>query len=139
VHDTQTESDSCEAAPPSCPWPELAGQRLMSPGSPELYLIDSDGYRRCIPNQRTYDRLFRDWRGLANETWLDAIALGSPLSRGTILVQGGPSGPVYLLDNGRRRPIRDESVMEKYWFNPARVFLCQPVLLDQVPLGKDWD
>jgi hypothetical protein len=159
MSDTQTDSDSRIAiervlqgieTPPSAPsaisattsgrpWPELAGHRLVCPGNPEIYVIDPEGYRRCIPNHTTYNRLFRDWTGIEDETWLDAIAIGTPLSRGTILVHADPAAPIYLLDNGRKRLVRDASVMDKYWFNWARVFSCRQTILDRLPLGRDWD
>jgi hypothetical protein len=121
------------------PWPELAGRRMVGPGNPEIYLIDSQDYRRCIPNHTTYSRLFRDWTGIEDETRLDAIAVGSPLSRGTILVHTDAAAPIYLLDNGRRRLVRNASVMDKYWFNWARVFACRQTILDRLPLGRDSD
>jgi hypothetical protein len=159
MSDTQTDSDSRIAiervlegietprsAPPAVraptsgrPWPQLAGRRMVAPGNPDIYVIDPQGYRRCIPNHTTYNRLFRDWTGIEDETRSEAIAVGSPLSRGTILVHANAAAPIYLLDNGRRRLVRDALMMNKYWFNFAHVFSCRQTILDRLPLGRDWD
>jgi hypothetical protein len=39
--------------------PDLNGLRMQTPGKPEVYLID-DGCKRHIPNEKTYNNLFRD-------------------------------------------------------------------------------
>jgi hypothetical protein len=124
---------------PCTPRRDRAGHRLVSPGHPEIYLIDPDGYRRRVPNHTTYNRLFRNWSGIDDEAQLDEIALGPELTTGTILVRGDASDAIYLLDQGRKRLVTDAAVMDKYWFNWSRIFAVRQAVIDRIPPGADWD
>jgi hypothetical protein len=118
---------------------DRAGHRLVSPGDPEVYLVDPDGYRRRIPNHTTYNRLFRNWSGIADESRLEAIALGPDLTTGTILVRGDQSDAIYLLDQGRKRLVTDAAAMDKYWFNWSRIFSVRQGVIDRIPPAADWE
>src|SRR5260370_3926566 len=120
-------------AVPCAPRRDLAGHRLVSPGHPEVYLIDPDGYRRRIPNHTTYNRLFRNWSGVDDEARLQEIALGPELTTGTILVRGDAVDASYLLDQGRKRMVTDAAVMDKYWFNWSRIFAVRQAVIDPIP------
>jgi hypothetical protein len=122
----------------SAPRPDLAGYRLVRPGHPEIYLVDPDGYRRRVPNHTTYNRLFRSWSGITNEACLADVALRPQFTTGTVLVRGDASSRIYLLDEGLKRLITDDTVMEKYWFNWAGLFVVKQALLDRIRPGVDW-
>jgi hypothetical protein len=121
------------------PRPSLSGCRLTDAGAANVFLVDRDGYRRRIPNYTTYSRLFRDWSGLVETPDIEGLAKRPDFAAGTILVRGDASGPIYLLDHGRRRVITDGAVMNKYWFNWNRVFVIRQVLIDHMPLGEEWE
>jgi hypothetical protein len=121
------------------PQPALSGYRLVSPGLPEIYLVDPAGYRRRIPNHTTYNRLFRSWRGIVDTADMADISEGAPLTNGTLLVRGDSKNEIYLLDEGRKRVLTRDQVMDKYWFNWGRVCVIRQVLMDQVPEGDVWE
>jgi hypothetical protein len=120
------------------PQPARSGCRLVSPGRPDIYVVDPGGYRRRIANHSTYDRLFRDWRGIADACDLEGIAEKTPLTSGSLLVRGDASAMIYLLDEGRKRLIPSASVMDKYWFNWGRICVVRQILVDHVPAGDIW-
>jgi len=123
----------------SPPRPGLAGCRLSNVGGSELFVVDAQGYRRRIPNYTTYSRLFRDWSGIAETPDLENIAARVDLAIGTILIRGDRASAIYLLDQGRRRAVSSQEIMNKYWFNWERVFVIRQVLVDHMPLGEDWE
>jgi len=120
------------------PQPGLSGYRLVRPGSPAVYLVDPAGYRRRIANHTTYNRLFRSWHGIVDTCNLEEIAEGIPIAHGTILVRGDAGGEIYVLDEGHKRALASEAVMDKYWFNWGRVSVIRQVLIDHVPSGDVW-
>jgi hypothetical protein len=120
------------------PQPERAGCRLVSPGRPDVYVVDPAGYRRRVANHSTYDRLFRDWRGIADACDLEGIAERPALTSGSLLVRGDASAMIYLLDEGRKRLIPSHTVMDKYWFNWGRICVVRQILIDHVPAGDVW-
>jgi hypothetical protein len=119
--------------------PDLAGRRLASPGHPDIYLIDPEGFRRRISSHATYNRLFRSWRDIGDETHLERIALGPEFTMGTILVRGDASCAIYLLDQGRKRRLPHGVVMDQYWFNWSRILGIPQIDIDRLPVGADWD
>jgi hypothetical protein len=123
----------------AAPHPPAAGYRVVRPGRPDIYLVDPAGYRRKIPNHTTYNRLFRNWRGIVDTHDLDEIAEGPPLRSGTLLVRGDASSEIYLLDEGHKRLLVGESVLDKYWFDETRVCLIRQLLIDHVPAGEAWE
>jgi hypothetical protein len=120
------------------PRPERSGSRLVRPGRPDVYLVDPSGYRRRIPNHTTYNRLFRDWRGISDSNDLEEIAEGPALKSATILVRGDGAARIYLLDDGRKHFIPNDTVMDKYWFNWGRICVVRQILIDHVPEGDPW-
>jgi hypothetical protein len=121
------------------PEPTRSGCRLVSPGRPDVYVVDPGGYRRRIANHSTYDRLFRDWRGIADARDLEGIAERPPVSSASLLVRGDASARIYLLDDGRKRLIPSDLVMDKYWFNWGRICVVRQILIDHVPPGDPWE
>jgi hypothetical protein len=121
------------------PQPKRSGSRLVSPGQPNVHVVDPAGYRRRIANHSTYDRLFRDWRGIVDAPDLESVAERPPLTSGSLLVRGDASARIYLLDEGRKRLIPSDAVMDKYWFNWGRICVVRQILIDHVPTGDVWD
>jgi hypothetical protein len=117
--------------------PRLAGRRLMSSGGSDIYLVDNEGYRRHIADRATYNRLFRDFRGII-ETKVDPIAAGPPLGPGTVLVRGFHSKEIYVIDQGYKRLVSGPDVMDKYWFDWQRVSPIDEAVLESIVSGADW-
>jgi hypothetical protein len=120
------------------PLPDLAGCRLVRSGYPDIYVVDRDGYPRCIADHETYNRLFRDWSGVI-ETDRDPAALAEPIGHGTVLVRGHKSKSIYIIDNGYRRLVSGPAVMDKYWFNRERISVMNQTVLESIALGRDWE
>jgi hypothetical protein len=104
-----------------------------------VYLIDPAGYRRRVPDEAVYNRLFRDWSGISDELDLDDVPSRPPLTSATMLVRGDASNAVFLLDQGRKRRVASSASMTKYWFDHERVQVVRQVLVDHFPVGHDWE
>jgi hypothetical protein len=103
-----------------------------------VYLVDPAGYRRRIPNQTVLDRLFRDASEPEDMANAGDIALRPPLAASTMLVRGGASDTIYLLDQGRKRRVIGAEAMAKYSFDGDRVCVVRQVLIDSIPSAADW-
>jgi len=128
-----------DGADMSTPRPEFAGRRLYAPGRRAIYLVDPAGYRRRLPNDFVYRRLFGTGLDVADCLRIERIALGPPLAGSTMLVRGQVAESVYLVDIGRRRRITSDTVMRKYGFAFDGVFAVRQVLVESIPLGADWE
>jgi hypothetical protein len=136
VSDEQAYSD-CDESERSGPHPDLAGCRLRLLGLSAVYLVDPAGFRRRIPCQTVYDRLF------SQSAWVDVANVGDvasrpPLAASTMLVRGSASDVIHLLDQGRKRRVPGPSAMAKYSFDWDRVCIVRQVLIDSLPCGADW-
>jgi len=74
-----------------------------------------------------------------DKSHLNMMAERPPLASGSLLVRGDASARIYLLDDGRKRLIPSDTVMDKYWFNWGRICVVRQVLIDHVPTGELWD
>jgi hypothetical protein len=104
-----------------------------------VYLVDPAGYRRRVPDEAVYNRLFRDWSGISEELGLDDVPSRPPFTSATMLVRGDASSAVFLLDQGRKRLVTGSASMKKYWFDSERVHVVRQVLMDHFPVGHDWE
>jgi hypothetical protein len=123
----------------NAPRRDLAGRRMRTPASASIYLIDPDGYRRWIPNRLTYDRLFRDGRGITDDFALDQIAQRPRITSAAMLVRGDQYDSIYLLEHGVKRLIPSPAVMDKYHFSWDRVFVVKQFFIEKIPHGRNWD
>jgi len=128
--------DAAVAIPPR---PDLAGSRLRVPGRWAVYLVDPGGYRRWVPSDFVYQRLFGNDLEVAGSGEIERIALGPPLASGTMLIRGHETDSVYLVDMGRRRRVADGTVMRKYGFARDTVLAARQILVDSIPLGVEWE
>jgi hypothetical protein len=120
------------------PRTDQAGSRRVLPGSTSVYVIDSDGYRRSIPNHLTYNRLFRSWQGIVDDPDIERMAERPGLTSGAMLVRGDLSTTLYLLDHGIKRCIPSPALMDKYWFSWERIEVLKQFLVDTIPSGRPW-
>src|SRR6185437_7413511 len=90
------------------------GDRVRSPGHPQIYLIDG-GVRRHIPDVMTYKNLFNDGQGI-REIDVASIPLGPQIRSGTVLTRAFDRSEVYLIDNHEKRHVASPTTMRKYNF-----------------------
>jgi hypothetical protein len=133
------ESHGRTALPQSVVRPDLAGRRLHVPGKRMIYLVDPEGYRRRIPSDFVYDRIFRENCAVVDCADIERIAKGAPLAKDTMLVRALESEHLFLVDLGRRRAITHAAVMQKYGFAWGRVFAVRQALVDSIPQGATWE
>lgn len=118
---------------------DLSGCRIKSPNDPAVFLIDPEGYRRWIPDQYTYNRLFTTWGGIIIDIDVVEIARGSDLSHGATLIRCEESSPVYFVSNGHKRWVTSPGVMGKYSFRwPSGGDLVAAAVVDAIPAGPNW-
>lgn len=96
---------------------DLNGLRVKLPGHPAIYLMDL-GKKRHIPNPTVYNELFKDWGGIVEDINIDDIETGNPIPETAILFRCHDNPKVFLLDGNVKRHIVDESVLDRYYFNP---------------------
>src|SRR5437764_672143 len=97
----------------------------------KTYLID-DGHRRYVPQIPTFELLFNKWPETKD---ISAVPVGTPMALGAQLVQAIEGSPVYLLDNLKKRLIKDPDAMLAYSFNAPRIQGYPSYLLECVPDG----
>ena len=131
-------ADSCNVA---IPRPELAGRKVRITGTTPIYLIDPEGYRRLVPFPLTFMNLFEDRAVLQVlvASTVTEIAEGPALDNGAILLRGSSCERIYLLDQGKKRLITSEQVMNKYGFSERAVVVVPKILIDAVPEGETWE
>jgi hypothetical protein len=136
---SSSESLGPAALPQSVARPDLAGRRLQVPGKSMIYLVDPEGYRRRVPSDFVYDRIFREHCAVVDCADIERIAKGAPLAKDTMLVRALESEDLFLVDLGRRRAITRAAVMQKYGFAWGRVFAVRQALVDSIPRGETWE
>ena len=123
------------------PCPELAGCKVRVLGSPAIYVIDGEGYRRYVPFPLTLINLFKDRAALEDVLVSEAIAEipeAPALDEGALLVRGMCSETIYLLDKGRRRLVSGPQVISRYDFDLASVVAVPQIVLEAIPVGEPW-
>lgn len=124
------------------PRPDLNGQRIQDPGDTAhgpgaIYLID-DGMKRWIPNQGTYENIFRDYAGVTISHQLAVeIPEKGALPDGACLVNPAGFRSVWLIDVNQKRLVVNPAAMEKYYFAWNRIYTIPPVLLLYLQAGND--
>jgi hypothetical protein len=115
------------------------GERIKGPNSPAVYLVDPEGRRRWIPNERLYTELFRSWNGIKVRSDINCIIRGRDLDPiDTALRKSSDSPKVYIVMNGYKRWIVSEAVFNKYHFNWGSVVVRDPWLINSIPDGPNW-
>ncbi len=120
------------------PRPDLACRRLRQPGDGHIYLINPEGTRQMVPNEYTYNLLFRDWSGIFDDQDLNEIPRAADLSNGATLVQGTGQDQIYLVSNGQKRWVTSPAVMDRCNFKWAAKGSTPPSIVDAIPTGANW-
>jgi hypothetical protein len=122
------------------PHPELGGKRLSLPGEPAIYLIDPEGYRHLIPDPYTYNRIFRDWNGIFQDSDLYDIPDAGQLSYGASVIRGDGTAAVYFVSAGTKRHVSSPQVMDKCNFKwPSGGDVVGPAVVNAIPTGPEWN
>jgi hypothetical protein len=120
---------------PKAPRTDLNGLRIKHPDHPAIYFIDS-GFKRLIPNPQTHNNLFVDWNGIVTDIPLEEIPDGPFISDGAVLVRPSSSEDVFLVDRGSKRLVASPEIMERYRFNPKKIVVVPPILINSLPAQK---
>jgi hypothetical protein len=89
------------------------GARVQAPDDPAIYLIDSDGTRRHVPDPQTLVNLFGPTPAIIERPVSD-ITAGPDLTSGAYLAADG--GKEYLVTNGEKRWIMSPDVFNQFAF-----------------------
>ena len=89
------------------------GARVQAPDDPAIYLIDSDGTRRHVPDPQTLVNLFGPTPAIIQRPVSD-ITAGPELTSGAYLAADG--GKEYLVTNGEKRWIMSPDVFNQFAF-----------------------
>lgn len=106
---------------------DIRGLRVQLPGNTAIYLIDTTGKKRHIPNPQVYNAIFKNWEGIIQDLDVNDIENGPPLSANAILFKCIDSPNVYLLDSGAtpssyvKRHIANPAVMDRWNFDWNKV------------------
>jgi hypothetical protein len=106
------------------------GARIQAWDDPALYLIDSDGTRRHVPDPQTTLNLFGGTPTIIRHD-VDYITVGPDLSSGAYL--DTYDDKVYLVSNGEKRWVTSSDVLDQFAFNGS----IYTYSLDGVPDGPD--
>lgn len=124
-------------AEPAGPVGSLAsyeGKRIKKAADPEVWLVVC-GQRAIIPNEATYNGLFRDWGGIVLMSKVSSIGEGAGL-QGAFLAKGA-SPHVYLVRpaGGRKHYIASESAFNRWHFDWAEISTVSQSYLDRLSNG----
>jgi hypothetical protein len=128
--------------PAQSPRPDFAGQRIASPiAGGAIYLVDQNGYKRHIPDPKTYDNLFVPGTNVIRYVDLNLISDGPSLDVGAVLFRAIGVAPVYILDQGGKRWITANGIydpMAKYSFNWNAVVVIPAILVNAITTTAPW-
>jgi hypothetical protein len=118
------------------------GQRIKAPDSAAIYLIDTYGYRRWIPNAETYNSLFRDWNGIVTRSDTRCILQAGDMTDGyggpAFLMKSDNASYVYLVLEGQKRWIISAASFDKYYFSWSKIHVYSAGYVDSWPSGSMW-
>jgi hypothetical protein len=107
----------------ACPVP---GQRVTTPTSPQVYLIDPDFFINLIPNPTVYFNLWDSWSGIAtfdDATLIDCFPEGYFTMNNAHLAKTVSDPAVYIYDEpgGGYRWITSAAVFNMYAFSWSKI------------------
>jgi hypothetical protein len=125
---------SADPAGAAGPLASYEGKRIKKAGDPKVWLVVC-GQRANIPNEKTYNGLFRDWGGIVTMSTVSSIPQGAGLE-GAFLAKGA-SAHVFLVrpGGGRKHYIASESAFNRWHFNWAEISTVKQSYLDTLSNG----
>lgn len=112
------------------------GMRIKDEHGNAVYVVNPAGILQWIPDQSTYDKLFRDWDGVVSMD-VSRLSIGVPLSSGAMLAKGALPD-VYLVSNGMKRPITEEA-FNRYHFDWRQIQTVPQAIIATIPTGPLWN
>lgn len=116
--------------------PDLNGSCFRAPGSLlGIWLIDQ-GYRRAFTSSTVFWQVYASVNHVRDYLDLIEIPQGPNIPPDFSLITYPGPGTVYLLDNGRKRPISSYTVfINKYSFDPTKIRRFPRSIIDVIPGG----
>ncbi|RFZ95611.1 hypothetical protein D0C36_08870 [Mucilaginibacter conchicola] len=87
-----------------------------------------------IPNENTYNQLFKNWNGI-QETNRSSIKIGEPITNGAYLASA--TERVYFISNGQKRWIMSPLAFNNFNFGWNKIRKVSQADLDRIPNGKE--
>lgn len=116
------------------PRPELDGLRVsLMPGQP-IYLVMEGGYRRLVTRE-AQENLFLNLEQVLYDLDVNDISEMPPLSSDAVLAIGEGLHTRYLVSNGLKYGVPSPPVFDRYGFNPYKVVVVPPVVINAIPNG----
>ena len=129
------------AACPDGGYPGPSGQRVKSPTSDAVFLIDPAGYKRPIPDPTTYNQFFRGWEGITTTSETNCYWTGSTIELGFDYLAKTSSGAYYFVDSTGStqvaRWIPSVAIYDKYYFSWGTPQLVSQQFIDD-HRGANW-
>ena len=117
---------------------DLDGQRLVTPGSPDIWLV-FHGERHRVPSSRAYDNLFNETERLITSVNVEEIKLGVDLEDAVCLVRPEGGHEIYLVtgsDEGiKRYHIENYDSFLDFGFDSAKIREVPDILIRAVEPG----
>jgi hypothetical protein len=110
------------------------GKRVRTAKDPAVWLVMC-GVRRWIPDEVTYNNIFRDWSGIRTITdrEIDSIPTGKTL-RNASLVKGTDPRVFFVHDNTKYY-IKSEAAFNAWNFDWSEIALAEQVVLNRMTNG----
>jgi hypothetical protein len=128
-----------QAAQAACPdggYAGTPGQRIKTPTSGAIYMVDPEGRRRHI-HASVYDRTFRSWGGIITRSDALCITPGPAFDTRSYLARDA-QGAYYFVDQGVARWIVSGHVYDKYHFRWDTPVLVTSAWLYENHTDRNW-
>ena len=117
------------------PAPQYNGMLQQEPNTAPVYQV-INGLLCWIPDLQTLSNLIVPGAKAQN---LGDIAVGTPLTSGALLVKGDVDPSAYLVSNGVKMWIPNETIFGKYQFNWAKLVTVPQIVINSIPDGPSLD
>ena len=120
------------------PAPQLNGTLQQEQNTAPVYLV-LNGLLCWIPDLATLANLVVPDAKINPNQDLVAIAVGTPLTSGAVLVKGDVDDSTYLVSNGVKMLIPTPTIFTDYQFNWAKVVFVPQIVINSIPDGPNLD
>lgn len=118
------------------PAPQLNGTLQQEPNTAPVYLV-INGLLCWIPDLQTMTNLIAPGAKIGGDA--AEITVGTPLTSGAVLAKGDVDPSTYLVSNGVKMWIPNETIFGNYTFNSAKVVTVPQIVINSVPDGPNLD
>ena len=132
---TTTAAGTVPAGVTPSPAPQYNGMLQQEPNTAPVYQV-INGVLCWIPDLQTLSNLIVPGAKAQN---LADIAVGTPLTSGAVLAKGDVDPSTYLVSNGVKMWIPNETIFGNYQFNWAKVVTVPQIVINSIPDGPILD